>query len=144
MCYTPTVPDSKLDFACYVPGSYSIGDNSTAQVASDECKPNGILIQGMSTDGSSLVGWKPIQCPIETKDLKLVWTIPTENEDCTPLLDLAGFNIYWDGILLDTIGPDENSYEVTGVTGTISVFTVKAFDYNGNESKPSSPAVILL
>ncbi|MCX7570312.1 fibronectin type III domain-containing protein [Tumebacillus sp. DT12] len=55
--------------------------------------------------------------------------------------DLAGYNLYQDGVKVNGALITDAFYSVTGLTnGTTYVYTVTAVDTSGNESEASSPA----
>lgn len=75
----------------------------------------------------------------------LVWIAPTENEDGSPLTDLAGFMIYWgteSGVYPNSIrieDPAKTTYLVENLpTGTYE-FVATAFNAEGIESRFSDP-----
>jgi hypothetical protein len=80
----------------------------------------------------------------------LSWTAPTENEDMTPLTDLARFTVYY-GMAVDDYS---NSKSIGNPTVTISVvenlsagtwyFVVSAFDASGNESQKSNSVSVTI
>lgn len=52
--------------------------------------------------------------------------------------DLAGYNVYKDGVKLNTSLIKTNSYKVTGlINGISNAYTVTSIDYSGNESEKS-------
>ena len=71
-------------------------------------------------------------CPPSAPDsFTLRWETPTLNADGTPLTDLAGINIYRDGVLVETVGATVTSYE-TNIPGC---YQLAAPDLAGNESE---------
>ena len=83
-----------------------------------------------------------VPCPVESADVLVSWTLATENEDGTPLEDLAGINVYMDEILMDSLGV-VTAYTLLGLTGKHSI-QVTAYDTTGNESAVSNPVVVIL
>ena len=79
--------------------------------------------------------------PVEVTAV-LTWDIPTENVDGSPLVDLAGFNIYWGQVsrsYSDTVDiADPASDEYTWIfevdVPTTIYFAMTAYDDDGNES----------
>ena len=74
------------------------------------------------------------------------WEIPTENEDGTPLLDLAGFKLYQSaetGVyttipVSDIANPGIATYVLEGVSGGLWYFVVTAYNVDGLESAHSN------
>ena len=68
------------------------------------------------------------------------WTAPTENEDNSPLTDLAGYIIYYGtqaGQYTNTIyvdDPNTTSYEVKNLSPGTYYFAIVAFNYDGGQS----------
>lgn len=79
-------------------------------------------------------------------EANLSWTAPTENMDGTLLTDLAGYKVYHaqtNGIWPppdDLPDPEATTYRVIGLAEGAWFFTVKAYDYSGNESPFSNVA----
>jgi len=80
--------------------------------------------------------------------ITLSWQPPTENADGTPLLDLAGYNIYvgtstntyeYRQIRLDN--PGLTAYVVEGLNPGIYYFAATSFNSSGVESEFSGEAV---
>jgi hypothetical protein len=76
----------------------------------------------------------------------LSWIAPTENEDGTPLTDLAGYRIYWgttpgmytDSVTLDN--PGLTSYVVENLAPGTYEFVATSYDEEGVESAYSNLA----
>jgi hypothetical protein len=75
----------------------------------------------------------------------LSWTIPTLNEDGSPLNnDLAGFRVYYsmtqgDYTNYDDVdNPSLSTHMVENLSPAIWFFVVTAYDFSGNESAPSN------
>ncbi len=83
-------------------------------------------------------------------EVTLTWTAPTQNEDGTPLTDLAGYNIYYgcsaSGDYPQTLSvPDPNatSVVVTGLpNATECYFVATAYNVPGEESQYSGEATV--
>jgi len=80
----------------------------------------------------------------------LSWTPPTENEDGTALMDLAGYKIYWgttpgDYTRSATIkNAGVSSYVVTNLTPGTYEFVATSFNEDGIESAYSNPTTRVL
>jgi hypothetical protein len=75
----------------------------------------------------------------------LSWVPPTENDDGTPLLDLAGYKVYWgqtkDFAYSKTLGnPSVTSYIIEQLTPGTWYFATTAFNADGVESSHSNVA----
>ena len=78
--------------------------------------------------------------------MTLNWTAPTENEDGTPLTDLAGYRIYWgttpgsypDSVTLDN--PGLTTHVVENLAPGTYEFVATSFNTAGVESSYSNPA----
>ena len=106
-----------------------------------------------ATDGmltSFLPAFRITVLPIGDASVTLSWTIPSTNEDGTPLTDLAGFTVYYGS----TTGSYSNSTTIynPGITslildnlsyGRTYYFAMTAFDESGNESEYSNEVSIL-
>jgi len=78
------------------------------------------------------------------KVLELHWTAPTANVDGSPLTDLAGYNIYTNGLLAQSVGSEATSVSPFKVEpNSTTVVTVTAFDENGNESVHSEGLTLI-
>lgn len=77
----------------------------------------------------------------------LTWTAPTENEDGTPLTDLAGFKLYWGTTTgdypnsVDIPNPATTTYLVENLTPGVWRFVATAYNEAGTESQYSNEAV---
>jgi hypothetical protein len=113
-------------------GTYSniVISVSDIEGASDALPAFAITVQQMST-GSATLSWTP----------------PTENDDGTPLTDLAGYRIYWtlqSGSLSDSISLDNpgiTTYVVDNLPSGIYEFQMTAVNSAGIESDRSNPAI---
>ncbi|MFZ9054138.1 MAG: putative Ig domain-containing protein [Woeseiaceae bacterium] len=100
-------------------------DNS----ASDSLGPFSVTVQAISM-GSVTLNWQP----------------PTQNEDGTPLVDLAGYGIYWgtsagdypNSVKIDN--PGISTYVVDNLAPGTYYFAATSFNYAGVESGYSDPA----
>lgn len=87
---------------------------------------------------------------IGTVSTTLSWTPPTENEDGSPLLDLAGYKIYWGttrgqythSVTIDN--PGVSTYVVENLSPGIYDFAGTSFNQDGVESDYSEPVTKVL
>jgi len=87
---------------------------------------------------------------IGTVSTTLSWTPPTENEDGSPLMDLAGYKIYWGttrgqythSVTIDN--PGISSYVVENLSPGIYDFAGTSFNLEGTESDYSDPVTKVL
>ena len=81
---------------------------------------------------------------VGTSSIALMWTPPTENEDGTPLTNLAGYRIrygiesgnYTNVVNLDN--PGLAAFVVTGLASGAYYFVISAYNSNGVESQLSN------
>jgi hypothetical protein len=83
--------------------------------------------------------------------VELSWQAPTENEDGSPLTDLAGYKLYWgtapgdyaNSVTIDN--PGVLNYVVDNLAPTTTYyFVATAFNTGGTESSPSDMAMATL
>ncbi|HEU4618314.1 MAG TPA: putative Ig domain-containing protein [Gammaproteobacteria bacterium] len=82
--------------------------------------------------------------------VELSWQAPTENEDGSPLTDLAGYKIYWgtapgeypNSVTIDN--PGVLTYLVQNLASATYYFVATAFNSDGAESQPSEMATATL
>ena len=87
---------------------------------------------------------------VGTVSTTLSWTPPTQNEDGSPLMDLAGYKIYWGttrgqythSATIDN--PGISSYMVENLTPGIYEFSGTSFNQAGVESAYSDPVIKVL
>jgi Putative Ig domain len=76
----------------------------------------------------------------------LNWTTPTQNDDGTPLADLAGYHIAYGtdvnalSQLVDVAGAAATSYTFASLAGGTWYFTIRSYTNAGVESVPSNAA----
>lgn len=80
---------------------------------------------------------------------KLEWVPPTQNDDGSPLTDLAGYTVYWGktGVFNNAIRvnqPGATSYTVTGLTSGNWSFAVAAANTGNGLSKLSNTVTKLI
>ena len=106
------------------------------ETAAIRCE-GGILYSPKSSGYSFLSA----QCPVATTDAVISWLLPTTNADGTPLTDLAGVKVYFNGVLFEEL-PPVTQYTLAGLTGKHSIH-VTAFDTSGNESSVDSLVAVI-
>ena len=80
----------------------------------------------------------------------LNWTPPTQNEDGSPLMDLAGYKIYWGTVRgqythsVTINNPGISSYVVENLSPGTYEFASTSFNSDGTESDFSNPVVKVL
>ncbi len=104
----------------------------------------GEIIESDPTDDVETWFWMPPDAPsdVSVSDIDhnaltsvITWEVPTENEDGTDLVDLAGFNIYRDNELIATLDdPEAWSYNDQVLTAGYYSYKVEAFDEVPNYS----------
>lgn len=118
------------------PGLGSVGTYASIEISvSDGDAKSALPVFAISVD------------QVGTISTTLSWTPPTQNEDGSPLLDLAGYKIYWGTIrgqythsaTIDN--PGISSYMVENLTPGIYEFVGTSFNQAGVESAYSNPTV---
>lgn len=103
-----------------------------------------------ASDGSlsaSLPGFSVAVNTISTGAVTLSWTPPTENEDGTPLTDLAAYKFYYGtspGSYTNQVrinNPGLASYVIDGLTPNTYYFVATAINASGAESRFSNEAI---
>ena len=83
-----------------------------------------------------------------TASATLAWTPPTQNEDGSPLTELAGYRIYWGSVpgsypnSLTINDPGATRHVLEGLASGNYSFVATAFDTSGNESRFSNAATL--
>jgi hypothetical protein len=127
------------------------GSLSGTPSASDIGQYQALVIE--ATDGAAstrLPAFDINVVDVGLRTVNLSWVAPTQNEDGSPLQDLAGFHIrygqqsgkYTNTIDLKTAGIEE--YTVTNLVPSKYYFVVSAYTSSGLESKNSNEAVAAL
>lgn len=81
-----------------------------------------------------------------TSQVTLGWQPPSQNEDGTPLTDLAGYRIYWGTVdgefpnVIDVDNPGLSTYVVDNLVPNTYHFATTAYDADGFESVLSNVA----
>lgn len=155
--FTPTADDQdgdSLTFSVQGLPSWGSFDTNTGRLfgtpsAGDENVYRNITIRvSDGVDSASLGPFTIEVLPVATGtgSATLSWTAPTENEDGTPLTDLAGFKLYWGtspGNYPNSVRIDNSTvttYTVDGLAPGTYEFVATAVNQAGIESSFSSPA----
>jgi len=155
--FTPTGDDpdgDRLTFSVQGLPTWAVFDTSTGRLsgtptAGDENVYRNITIRvSDGVDSASLGPFtiEVIPAATGTGSATLSWTAPTENEDGTPLTDLAGFRLYWGtspGNYPNSVRIDNSTvttYTVDGLAPGTYEFVATAVNQAGVESSFSSPA----
>jgi hypothetical protein len=111
----------------------------------------GITIQ--VTDGQSFSTLPPFDIEVVAAGLRsitLSWLPPTQNEDGSPLTDLAGYKIRYgssSGSYSSTISlanPGLATYVLEGLVPSTYYLVISSYNKLGAESRPSAEAVVTL
>jgi len=100
---TGGVGDSVLAFSISGEPLWAVFNELTGELSGTPGEGDVGLYQAITisvTDGSSDASLAPFSIEVAaigtaTGSVTLNWTPPTENEDGTPLMDLAGYRVYW-------------------------------------------------
>ncbi len=101
------------------------------------------------TDGAADASLSAFSINVEAmgnKSVELSWQAPTQNEDGSPLTDLAGFKVYWGtspGNYPNTVTVDNPSvltYVLSNLVPNTYYFVATAVNSQGEESAPSPMA----
>lgn len=101
------------------------------------------------TDGAADASLNAFSITVESvgnSSLELSWQAPTENEDGSPLTDLAGYKLYWgttpgdytNSVTIDN--PGVLTYVLDNLVPNTYYFVATAFNTGGAESSPSPMA----
>ena len=151
--FTPTASDPDGDTLTFsvsgLPGWASF-DNSNGRVSGTPADADVGAYSNISitvSDGTASATLGPFSITVNAISLgsvTLSWTPPTQNEDGTPLMDLAGYNIYWgttagsypDSVRLDN--PGLSAYVVDNLVPGTYEFVATSFNESGVESAYSN------
>jgi hypothetical protein len=101
-------------------------------------------------DDAALTAFSITVQDVAPGSVELSWQAPTENEDGSPLTDLAGYKVYWgttpgeypNSITIDN--PGVMTYLVDNLAANTYYFVATAFNTDGTESAPSDMATATL
>ncbi len=105
------------------------------------------------TDGSQAKGLQPFDIQVVavgSSSVTLSWLAPTENEDGSPVTDLAGYRIRYgqrSGSYSTTVSlanPGLATHFVDGLVPSTYYFVISAYNTRGEESPYSNEAVVTL
>ncbi|MDH3751768.1 MAG: putative Ig domain-containing protein, partial [Gammaproteobacteria bacterium] len=153
--FTPTASDpdgDTLSFSISGLPSWATFNSSTGRISgtpgdADVGLYSGIIITVLDGMASDTLG--PFSITVNAVSLGSVtlnWTPPTENEDGTPLVDLAGYKFYWGttpGVYTnsETVpSPGISSYVIGNLVPGTYEFVATSYDTSGVESVYSNPA----
>jgi hypothetical protein len=151
--FTPSASDSDgnpLTFTVQNKPSWATFNTSTGELsgtpaAGDVGSSSGIIIS--ATDGSESVSLPAFSIAVvqsTNNSATLSWTPPTQNTDGTPLINLAGYRIYYgtSAAAMTTVIQISNSgtstHTVSNLTAATWYFSVKAYTAANTESSFSS------
>jgi hypothetical protein len=153
--FTPMASDSDGDTLTFdiqnMPSWASFNSSNGALTgmpqAGDEGTYGGIVVSvSDGTDSASLPAFQVEVTATAMGSVTLSWNAPTENEDGSPLVDLAGYKIYYgtapsdytQSIRLDN--PGMTSYMVENLSPNTYYFVATSFNTQGVESANSNEA----
>lgn len=117
-------------------------DLTTAETQPQSSTPSTPVATRPPSGGSSSGG-------TGNKAVVINWTAPTEYEDGTPFIDLAGYRIWYGktpgsySSLVD-IAPGTTSYKIHSLAAATYYFSITAYNHDGAESTLSNELMIKL
>lgn len=152
--FTPTASDADgdtLTFSVENKPEWASFDTATGKLSGQPSLGNVGMYNSIRisvSDGqakASLNGFAISVDQIGTLSTTLSWTAPTENEDGSPLMDLAGYRIYWgktagnytSSVTIDNAGM--TTYVIDGLAAGTYEFVATSFNASGVESAYSNP-----
>jgi len=152
--FTPTAADADggtLDFRVANLPSWASFDSATGTLSGtprDGDVGNYSQIRVTVSDGTDTASmtWSITVEAVSLGSIRLSWTAPTQNNNGTPLTDLAGYRIYWglaSGSYTDSVtirNPGITTYVVENLAPGTYEFATKSFNTAGIESLMSEPA----
>lgn len=157
--FTPTASDpdgDKLTFSVRNQPSWADFDKTTGTLSGQPALGSVgtyASIEISVTDGKDKAALPKFAISVDqvgTISTTLSWTPPTQNEDGSPLMDLAGYKIYWGttpGQYTHSVkieNPGMSSYVVENLTPGTYEFAATSFNMDGLESDYSNPATRVL
>jgi hypothetical protein len=153
--FEPTVSDSDsnvFQYSILGKPSWADFDVLTGRLTGTPSSADVGLYQGIEisvTDGTSSASLPPFSIEVVatgavTGSVTLDWTPPTENEDGTQLMDLAGYRLYWSrdggayGIPVNIDNPSVTRYVVDNLTPGTYEFVATSLNDAGVESRFSN------
>lgn len=153
--FTPTASDPNgdtLTFSISNKPSWASFNSSTGRLSgtpADAAVGFYSNIRITVSDGQASASLGPFSITVNAISLGSVtlnWTPPTENEDGSALVDLAGYRLYWGttpGVYTDSVtlsNPGMTSYVVENLAPGTYEFVATSFNAAGTESAYSNPA----
>ncbi len=155
--FTPNASDpdgDRLSFSASNLPSWVTLDSGTGNVSGTPSDADVGSYRDISisvSDGTTTIRLGPFTIEVlaegaATGAATLSWTAPTENDDGTPLTDLAGYRLYWgttpgsypNSVTIDN--PGVTTYVVENLVSGTYEFAATAFNTAGVESRLSNPA----
>jgi Putative Ig domain len=153
--FTPTANDADNDSLTFtvsgLPGwaNFSQGTGRISGTPGDADVGTYSNIRITVSDGQDSAMLGPFSITVQAISLgstTLSWTPPTENEDGSPLTDLAGYKLYWGttpGVYPNSVtltNPGLTSYVVDNLVPGTYQFVATSYNTAGMESAYSNPA----
>lgn len=156
--FTPSASDpdgDRLSFSASNLPSWATLDSGNGNISGTPSDADVGTYGGISisvSDGTDTVRLGPFVIEIlapgaNSGAVVLSWTAPTENEDGSPLTDLAGYRLYWGrepGVYPNSVtidNPGVTIYVVEDLASGTYEFVATAFNAAGTESRFSNPAI---
>lgn len=157
--FTPSASDpdgDRLSFSASNLPSWATLDSGNGNISGTPSAADVGTYGGISisvSDGTDTVRLDPFTVDVLARGANsgavvLSWTAPTENEDGSPLTDLAGYRLYWarepgvPGVYPNTVtidNPGVTIYVVEDLAPGTYEFVATAFNASGAESRFSNP-----
>ena len=154
---TASDPDSDvLEFSIRNQPSWADFDTSTGELSGQPAPENVgtyASIEVSVSDGKATAALPMFAISVDqvgTVSTTLSWTPPTQNEDGSQLMDLAGYKIYWGTVRgqythsVTINNPGISSYVVENLSPGIYDFAGTSFNQDGVESEYSEPVTKVL
>lgn len=157
--FVPTASDAdkdELKFSIKNKPSWADFDTTTGKLSGQPTLENVgtyASIKISASDGKANAALPKFAISVDqlgTVSMTLNWNPPTQNEDGSPLTDLAGYKIYWGTVrgqythsaTIDN--PGVSSYVVENLSPGTYEFAGTSFNFDGVESEYSNPIVKVL
>lgn len=157
--FTPNAHDGdgdKLSFSIKRKPAWASFDNKTGELSGRPTLGDIGVYENITvsvSDGQASDSMNAFSVSVDqvgTLSTTLSWTAPTENEDGTALIDLAGYRLYWgttpgvytNSLTIDNTG--QTTVTVDNLTAGTYEFVATAFNSSGVESSFSNAATRVL